>query len=399
MINLFKKSPGSSEKLPCRWPRAIARSLDLVWQLAIVLPLFYLFTTKLIPVAASSTGWLIVISFVSLPIALLLDAIVARVFGNTPAKAIAGISVRTFDRDKLGLIKHIKRNYAVWTDGMAMGILPFTYFSGKRQFRKISSGRSSTYDRRLGFRVSSRHNSGLRLSGLVVALLTIAPSLAAFVYSNVQRQPSNTLAQVTTAVDDKAVVTTSFNSTLAQPAINAINDNTDTDSVAVSAVEVEQSVQSETSKGLEQDATENVLWTNPLSGLSTEISGQFEILQTANGNASLASFNHRSSNTIVEFEQLEASGSVDQNQIPALVSVALDDISVNGTWIDFEFAGLQIFESSGVANENGDPVSIQATLQAAGSSPRILMMVMRGRNYTNQSADFDRLRAAVWSSI
>ena len=280
-----------------------------------------------------------------------------------------------------------------------MGILPFTYFSGKRQFRKISSGRSSTYDRRLGFRVSSRHNSGLRLSGLVVALLTIAPSLAAFVYSNVQRQPSNTLAQVTTAVDDKAVVTTSFNSTLAQPAINAINDNTDTDSVAVSAVEVEQSVQSETSKGLEQDATENVLWTNPLSGLSTEISGQFEILQTANGNASLASFNHRSSNTIVEFEQLEASGSVDQNQIPALVSVALDGISVNGTWIDFEFAGLQIFESSGVANENGDPVSIQATLQAAGSSPRILMMVMRGRNYTNQSADFDRLRAAVWSSI
>jgi len=242
VITLFKKSQGSSENLPSRWPRAIARSLDLGWQLAIVFPLFYLFTTKLVPATADSRSWLIVISFVSLPIALVLDAIVAGVFGNTPVKAIAGISVNTYDQNKLGLVKQFKRNYAVWTEGLAMGILPFTFFSGKRQFRKISSGRSSTYDRRLGIRVLSRHNSGLRLSGLVVALLTLLPSLAAFVYSNIQRQPSNPLAQVTTAAEDKAVVTTSFNSALAQPEINTINDNTD--AVAVSAVEVEQSVQS-----------------------------------------------------------------------------------------------------------------------------------------------------------
>jgi len=352
LINPFSKRSGTSRKAVIRWPRAIARLLDLGWELTLVFPPLHFITAKLIPETAGSIGW---------------------------------------------LIAQIKRNYAVWTDGMAMGILPFTLYSGVRQFRKISNGRSSTYDRQLGFHVSASHNSGIRLTAFVLALLT--PALAVLVYSNIQRQTTNTLVQKSVSSDDTAVVRTNFNTTPARPVRDPIQADADTDALTADAEDIGMSHKTIKSKEPEPNIPENILWTNPLSGLSTQVSGQFNILPRQDDTNLLASFNHRASDTTVDFEQLGTSATIDTNQLPTMLSKALDTLDINANWIDFEFAGLQIFESSGVDVEKGMPVSIQATLQTEGSSQRILFIVMKGENYTNESAEFDRLRAAVWSSI
>jgi len=386
-----------SRKTLNRWPRAIARLLDLIWELAIVFPLLYLLVTKTIPITAGDTGWLIAITFVSLPLALLLDAIVAGIFGNTPAKTIAGITVRTFDQEKLGLVHQLKRGYAVWTDGMAMGFLPLTVLSARRQFRKINSGRSTTYDRRLGYHVWSSRNSALRLSGLLAVLLI--PPLAALAYTNIQQQSANTFTEVAVSSDDTKVVTTNFNKTATQTDQQPTIDNVDTDALTASAEDVVKPVESDVPREPDQDITEIVLWTNPLSGLSTPISGQFEIKQRQDKADLLSSFNHRASDTTIELEQLDVAANIDQNQIPAHVTKALETINIKGTWINFELAGSQIFESSGVNRDDGVPVSIQATLQTTGSSRRILVIMAKGKNYVSESAELDRLRAAVWSSF
>ena len=88
MTSLNSNNTATSQKLICRWPRAIARLLDLAWELAIVLPLLYSFAVKINPEIFGNIKALIVLGFGALPLALLLDAIVAGIFGNTPVKAV-----------------------------------------------------------------------------------------------------------------------------------------------------------------------------------------------------------------------------------------------------------------------------------------------------------------------
>jgi len=388
----------SSQKLICRWPRAMARLLDLAWELAIVFPLLYSFAASAKPTSMGNATWLIVIILISLALALILDAIVAGIFGNTPAKAIVGIKIRTVSQDQLDLAQQVRRNYAVWTDGMAMGILPLTLLSGLRQFRQISGRRSATYDQRLSYRVTSSQTSGLRVTGLFLALT--APALASLVYLGAVGHSENTLVKASSdnigevaenTEDETAVVMTNLKN---QEALTTV----DPSEVNANAIATEQSEQNKTSTEIKQDVPKSIPWTNPLSGLGTQISNQFDILGDANREDLLASFSHRASETTVDFEQLETNATVNQNEIPEILSNALGAIEINGTWIDFEFAGLRIFESSGVDKEKGMSVSIQATLQPSESSRRILFIVMKGKNYKNETAEFDRLMAAVWLS-
>lgn len=115
-----------------------------------------------------------------LPLALLLDAIIAAIFSNTPAKALIGVKATSSRGERLGLVDHVRRNFGVWTDGLALGILPFSLFSMLKQFKKISGRRDAFYDEKWHTRVQT---TGRYTAARVSLPLLLLVALAIFVVS------------------------------------------------------------------------------------------------------------------------------------------------------------------------------------------------------------------------
>ncbi len=161
-----------------RWPRAVARLTDTCWQVSLIAGLLLVaLATRTGNITVGSLPFFTVL-FVSLPLALGLDAIIAAVAGNTPAKALVGVRASTARGERVGLAKHFKRNYGVWTDGMGMGVLPITLFTALSQFKRVSGRREAIYDERLHLRVRSGSWTGTRATLLLLGLL-ITPVMVA----------------------------------------------------------------------------------------------------------------------------------------------------------------------------------------------------------------------------
>ena len=162
-----------------RWPRAFARLFDLLWEIPVALFALLLLASKTGSgsVAIGSIEFLFVL-FLALPLALLLDAIIAGIFSNTPAKAIIGVKATSSRGERLDLRTHLRRNFGVWTDGLSLGIAPITIFSMLRQFKRVSGRREAIYDERLHVRVRSGRMTGVRV---LIPLLLFIGGLAAVV--------------------------------------------------------------------------------------------------------------------------------------------------------------------------------------------------------------------------
>ena len=174
-----ERNPAYRGNLLNRWPRAFARVFDLTWQLVLVLALIKMTLGErsaelMNPYNAS----FYIILFLSFPCALLIDALIAGIFGNTPAKALVGVKATTSRGESLGFSKHLKRNYGVWTDGFAMGMLPLTLMTFAKQFKRVSGRREAIYDERLHVRVRSGRFTTLRVLLPILAIFLVPPLLS-----------------------------------------------------------------------------------------------------------------------------------------------------------------------------------------------------------------------------
>ena len=174
-----KEKPKYTGQTLNRWPRAFARLFELSWQMLLVM------TGLIIVWSSTAAGGLtgdllpyLIMVFVSLPIALVLDALIAGIFGNTPVKAIVGVKAISSRGERLYFGKHLKRNIGVWTDGMALGLIPISLLTMFRQFKRVSGRRETIYDEKLHVRVRSGRFTGLRV--VLVLLLSIAAVVAGF---------------------------------------------------------------------------------------------------------------------------------------------------------------------------------------------------------------------------
>ncbi len=154
-----------------RWPRAVARLVDTSWELVLIAGLLLVFLATRTDHITSGSFLFFMVLFVSLPLALGLDAIIAAIAGNTPAKALVGVKASSSRGGRVGFAKHLKRNYGVWTDGMGMGVLPITLFTAMSQFKRVSGRREAIYDERLHLRVSSSNWAGTRATLLLLSML------------------------------------------------------------------------------------------------------------------------------------------------------------------------------------------------------------------------------------
>jgi len=108
-----------------RWPRFFARIFDVWWELLLVATILELVLDRY---SAGFIEWFNgpgsgqIFAILCLPIALFLDAILYKVFGNTPGKALSGLKVGTIDGKSLSFPQYLKRNLELWASGLALGV-------------------------------------------------------------------------------------------------------------------------------------------------------------------------------------------------------------------------------------------------------------------------------------
>ena len=178
--------PGLEEpELAGPWPRYWARSLDvLLWAVPIALV-----GGALVP-QLSDIGAALgerasdqILGIIVLPFAMAADALTYALFGNTPGKWLAGLAVRDTAGGRLGRQRYLKRNGAVYLNGLALGVGLVALFTLSRQYRRVNSGALTSWDRWQDSRVVRVRGGVWRTSltaGLYLVLL--AASIGAGMY-------------------------------------------------------------------------------------------------------------------------------------------------------------------------------------------------------------------------
>lgn len=140
------------------WTRWCARLFDLWWESIVVgfiggyvlgeiSPAFLLWTESGIGAK--------LFDLACLPLALLLDAAVHAVAGNTPGKAMLGLRVGLVDGRPLSFVQHLWRNLGVWVSGFGFGIPLVCFLTMGRQQGRLNRGQQASYDGE-GFRLRAK---------------------------------------------------------------------------------------------------------------------------------------------------------------------------------------------------------------------------------------------------
>lgn len=158
------------------WPRFFARLFDLWWEVLLVA---FVLGAILGTYSAAFVEWLNepgggnVFAILCVPLALILDAIVYRLAGNTPGKAMLGLRVGTLGGKPLTLSEYLGRNFSLWVSGLALGMPLINLFTMARQSGRIRKGLSASYDESTGFRVRAKTSGLLRKTAFGVAFLCL----------------------------------------------------------------------------------------------------------------------------------------------------------------------------------------------------------------------------------
>ena len=168
----------STYPLAGRWPRFLARIFDVWWEVlfigfvfGVIHGLFFKGFFRWINEPSSS--WLF--GLACLPVALVFDAALYRIFGNTPGKAMLALKVTTLDYKPLMFKEYLVRNFSLWITGLAFGIPIINLFTLASQSRRLKKGQQAIYDENKDFRVRSRPTGFLQkaLFGIAFACLFI----------------------------------------------------------------------------------------------------------------------------------------------------------------------------------------------------------------------------------
>lgn len=131
------------------WARFFARIFDLWWQLLLLSLITGFIIGRYFPEYASlyddpSKSQLLTLAL--FPAALLLDAIIYRVCGNTPGKALLGVKVTRTNSNNLPLSSVIGRNLELWASGLALALPLINLITMGRQYYRLRRGKPASYD-------------------------------------------------------------------------------------------------------------------------------------------------------------------------------------------------------------------------------------------------------------
>jgi tetratricopeptide (TPR) repeat protein len=166
-----------------RWPRFLARSFDLWWETLLI---GFVFGVILGRFSIGFVEWInkpgtnMLFGIICLPLALILDAALYQIFGNTPGKALLGLKVTTIDGEPLSFKQYLQRNFSMWVSGLALGLPLLNLASLASQFQRLGKEKQASYDETTDFRVPSNPSSllnkvvfGIALTGFVMVIAVL----------------------------------------------------------------------------------------------------------------------------------------------------------------------------------------------------------------------------------
>ena len=165
-----------SYPLATRWPRFFARIFDM-WVETLFVALIV--GALLGRYSASFVEWLNepgasqLFGILCLPIALIFDALLYRVVGNTTGKALLGLKVGTLDGESLSLSQYLTRNFRMWASGLALGLPLINLFTMANQSGRLGKGQQASYDEHMEFRVRSKPLGWVRMTAFGFSFIAI----------------------------------------------------------------------------------------------------------------------------------------------------------------------------------------------------------------------------------
>ncbi|WP_179196310.1 RDD family protein [Caballeronia sordidicola] len=250
--------------------RFYARSFDLLlWSFLVGYPIG-LIVAEGLPLFAGAVGshglnfaiaLYASISCLLLASSLGLDALIYRLFGNTPGKALLGITVHTRTGDRLSPGQYLNRNFSIWARGFAFG-LPLLSFvavcvSGVTLWKKGAT----RWDSYWGYEVNKTPQKTWRVAVFMVVgvlLLTFTRMSA--------RELGNSLAAIVVA--DRMVGSV--------PTSSAASRTTPPNATLSQSVAEQQPVAQQNSEKIVSRAIATATWRNPISGLPALLDSRWQ---------------------------------------------------------------------------------------------------------------------------
>lgn len=164
--------PAEELPLATRWPRFFARTFD-IWVLSLLIvpvALLLLWMTSKSNLIHSTR--LPLLGLALLPVVMGMDALVYRLFGNTPGKAFLGLRVERHNGERLSIAQYCGRNVGVWMSGLALGLPIASFASLLYQSAHVKRTGISTYDDGSEYRVH-QHPAGMLRKLVFTALFII----------------------------------------------------------------------------------------------------------------------------------------------------------------------------------------------------------------------------------
>lgn len=416
-----------------RWPRAFARFLDLSWEMTlVVIAAVVVFGEKLAGALNIASPGFYLLLLASLPVALLLDALIAGTLGNTPAKAIIGVKATTARGERLGLGKHLRRNFGVWTDGLAIGFLPVSIFSMLKQYKRVSGRREAFYDERLHVRVRSGKMPALRVLLALVALLALFFVLlggSSLLNSTTSEQQSANesdktvaTATVTPAIDSteqqnkiQPATAVEPETTVAEPAVTEadtqvadalpavkethepVTEENSTEILASAASVSSTDNQAITPTVSSDLPATSVMWQNPETGLSVVVPANLSLNETINpaNNSVIYTFANEDG-TSVKLSELGVSINPDTSNAQALKQVYESNIQFDEASLSYNLGKVKLLELSGKYKKNNSQAFVQSTRL---NGKTIAIESTQPTNGSVTAETLNQFRAAVWSTF
>ncbi|MCX2533695.1 RDD family protein [Plesiomonas shigelloides] len=171
-----------------RFPRFFARIFDVWWETML---LGFFLGSALGTLSTSFAKWILfspyaeqIFSVLCLPIALVLDAAIYKIFGNTPGKALLGIQVRHANGERLGLDQYVSRNFSMWWYGLAAGVPLINLITMSNQGDRLNKGKAASYDEPAGYVVIARPIGVISKLGFGFVFLLLFAIIAALSSDN-----------------------------------------------------------------------------------------------------------------------------------------------------------------------------------------------------------------------
>jgi uncharacterized RDD family membrane protein YckC len=165
-----------------RWARFFARLFDVWWEtLLVVFVSAFVLSRYSGPFIAwiNTPGASQLYGIICMPFALVFDAILYRVLGNTPGKALLGIKVKTSEGNKLSFLQYLFRNLSVWVKGFALGLPLINLITMSIQSSRLGKGLEASYDEGSGYTVRSKSSNWIRKISFGLAFLCLLGVMAA----------------------------------------------------------------------------------------------------------------------------------------------------------------------------------------------------------------------------